>query len=419
MDERARLRERSAGRLPASRLARVQAWATAVWLALIGGAGLGFIARDVLHAGRPAVMLAWTLGAALVAGSFLTGRRRGGRRGAGRPRGAGRCRDGRGGAGRHRGGRGGAGRHQGDHRSKGCSELGQASVEWLAVVLLCSLAFGALAAVGPSIDGRSFGGFLAHRLACAARSGCDDGQRALTGAYGPRVAALVREQAPNLVYERGERQLPVDWRRCRRPECASAEDAPELDVHRSVRGAQATVFTRVLRRARRTYIQYWLYYPESNTTFAGADKAWEASWLLPRIKELVTGSSDWFGFHRDDWETYHVRLDRDGSAWARAGSHGHYQGCRSGRCRNRWIRRTGWTRVSRGSHAGHIPLREGHGRLRPAYPGPDLRERTTTAEGLRLIPLETHDRRRYRRLDENIEPPWRKEAYHDPTSDAS
>jgi hypothetical protein len=64
-------------------------------------------------------------------------------------------------------------------------------------------------------------------------------------------------------------------------------------------------------------------------------------------------------------------------------------------------------------------MREAHGRVRPVYPGPDLRERTATAEGLRLIPLETHDRRRYRRHDEHIEPPWRKDAYHDPTSDES
>ena len=78
---------------------------------------------------------------------------------------------------------------------------------------------------------------------------------------------------------------------------------------------------------------------------------------------------------------------------------------------------TGWTRVSRGSHAGHIPLgaerRGGAGPLResrsaaglragrvrhfPLLPGRDLRERTSTAEGLRLIPLETHDRRAYGR----------------------
>ena len=167
------------------------------------------------------------------------------------------------------------------------------------------------------------------------------------------------------------------------------------------------MFTRLLRRGGRAYIQYWLYFPDSNTTFAGADRAWEASWLLPRIRELVSGSGDWPGYHRDDWEAVQVRLDPDGSAWTRASSHGHYQGCKHDDCRNRWFPVTGWSRVSYGSHAGHIPA--------PLDP----RERTTTAEGLRLIPLETHQTRRYRRLDDDVKPPWRKRAYHDPESDES
>jgi hypothetical protein len=218
----------------------------------------------------------------------------------------------------------------------------------------------------------------------------------------------VRSLAPSLVYERGERQLPVDWRRCRRPECASAPDEPGLDVHLSDAGARATVFTRLLRRGGRTFIQYWLYYPDSNTTIAGADRAWEASWLLPRVRELVSGTGDWPGYHRDDWESVQVRLDPDGSAWVRASSHGHYQACKEEECRNRWSSHRGWARVSYGSHAGHIPSS-----------GPDPRERTTTAEGLRLIPLETHDTRGYRRHDEDVSPPWRKEVYDDPESDES
>jgi hypothetical protein len=356
--------------------------ATSLWLGLVGGGGLGFVARDLLQASRPVVALAWVAGAVLGAGPGLWARRS-------------------------------------VDRPPGRSERGQASVEWLAVVLLCSLSLGALATFGPSIDGRSFGGFLAHRIACAAAAGCNDGDRALAGAYGRSGAALVRAHAPNLVYERGEPQLPVDWRRCRLPECASAPDDPDLDAHRGRSGARATVFTRLLRRRGRTFLQYWLYYPDSNTSFAGADKAWEASWLLPRIRELVQGTRDWPGFHRDDWESYQVRLDADGNAWVRASSHGHYQGCKDRDCRNRWITETGWSRVSRGSHAGHIPVGGEPGRLRGVYPGPVLRERTTTSEGLRLIPLETLDHRGYRRLDEDVAPPWRKEAYRDPTSNES
>jgi hypothetical protein len=132
-----------------------------------------------------------------------------------------------------------------------------------------------------------------------------------------------------------------------------------------------------------------------------------------------------------DWEGYQVRLDPDGSVWARASAHGHYQGCKQLVCRNRWIRGSGWTRVSRGSHAGHVPgrieslrpPRNGSRRPRvgfePSYPGLDLHERTTTADGLRLVPLETLDQRRYRPLDRGIKPPWRKEVYGKPESDSS
>jgi hypothetical protein len=348
-------------------LERLHAWAAVVWLALIGGAGLGYVARDVLQAGQPLTALAWLAGAALGAAPALARVRM-------------RAREG---------------------------ELGQASVEWVGLVLVCALGLGALAAVGPSVEARSFGSLVAHRIVCAVRA-CDVGGRVLTDAYGVSGAALVRAHAPSLVYERGERQLPVDWRRCRRAECADAPDEAGLDVHRSAAGERATVFTRLQRVGGRTYIQYWLYYPDSNTTFAGADRAWEASWLLPRLRELVSGSGDWPGYHRDDWESVQVRLDPDGSAWIRASSHGHYQGCKEAECRGRWARHRGWARVSYGSHAGHIPAGV-----------PDPRERTTTAEGLRLIPLEAHHTRGYRRLDEDVAPPWRKRVYDDPESGGS
>jgi hypothetical protein len=117
-----------------------------------------------------------------------------------------------------------------------------------------------------------------------------------------------------------------------------------------------------------------------------------------------------------------VRLDPDGSAWVRTSSHGHWQGCKRRDCHGEWTARTGWTRVSRGSHGGHIPLRTDYRPRRrhtPQLPGVDLNERTTTAEGLRLIPLETHDKRGYRPNAEGVAPPWRKEAYRDPESDKS
>jgi hypothetical protein len=287
-------------------------------------------------------------------------------------------------------------------------ESGQATVEWLGLVLLIVFVLGGAPALGPHVDGRSFGGFLAHRFACAVEGGrCDDGNPELLRAYGPGDATLVEANAPNMVYEPGEPQLPVDFRRCRVRRCGDATLDPAMDVHRSRSGERATVFTRVVRRGGRTYVQYWFYYPDSNTTWKGVDRAWERSFLLPLVRKLVAGDRHWPGFHLDDWEGYAVRIDPDGSVWSRATAHGHWQGCKQRRCRNRWMRSTGWTRVSTGSHAGHIP---DLGR-----PG-----RSSTGEGLRLIPLETlRGKRRYRTRAKGVRPPWKKRAYADPTSDSS
>jgi hypothetical protein len=355
-------------------LARVQRLVTALWTGLAGGAGAGFLARDALGLGQPLVALAWVLGAAIPL--VMLGRRR-------------ICRNGR--------------------CPIACTrdERGQAAAEFTMLVLLAALALGALVAVVPRFDGRSFGGFLAFRIVCTIERDCHSGDSSLITAYGEGDAALVRELAPNLVYERGERQLPVDWRQCRRPACAGAPDEAGLDVHRTHPGERATAFTRVLRRDGRAYIQYWLYYPDSKTTWAGSDELWERAWSHVRELGLVRRIPAYPGAHPDDWEAYVVRLDPDGRDWARASSHRHWQACKEYRCKNRWSPRTGWTRVSRGSHAGHIPLRR------------DLHERTTTGEGLRLIPLETLDASGYRPLDEGIRPPWQKDAYWDPESGES
>ena len=57
----------------ASRTARAIALAAGV---LAGGAGLGFVARDLLGLGQPEVALAWLAGALLVAASGLGPRTR-------------------------------------------------------------------------------------------------------------------------------------------------------------------------------------------------------------------------------------------------------------------------------------------------------------------------------------------------------
>ena len=312
-------------------------------------------------------------------------------------------------------------------------ERGQATIEWTAVVLLVSVAFGALVAVGPRVDGRSFGAFLAHSIACAARGGCQGRDDELAAAYGARDAALVREYAPNLVYEPGVRALPVDYRHCRSRACSDAAGDRGLDVHRAEGGAPATAFTRLVRRDGETFIQYWLYYLDSNTTWAASDRLWAASPAARAITWAATGRAAYPGYHRDDWESYQVRVDAGGRAWVRASSHGRYQWCKERRCRDRWGPWTGWTRVSRGSHAGHIPVRlersppfgwrrppgRGAVRFRPSYPGVDLHERTTTGEALRLVPTEGLDRRSYRPLDRRIRPPWGKEVYDSPRAPGS
>ncbi len=292
-------------------------------------------------------------------------------------------------------------------------------MEWTALLLLVCLLVGAVIAVAPVVDGRSFGGFLAHRIACAARGGCRDGDAALARAYGADDAALVRDHAPGLVYEPGEHQLPVDYAHCRSRACADAPDDRDLDAHRGHAGEPATVFTRLLRRGGRTYLQYWFYYPDSNTTWAGSDGIWERNRVLQLVGKVVRGTSGYPGFHEDDWEGYQLRIDPDGRVRARASSHRHYQGCKERFCQNRWMGASGWTRVSRGSHAGHIPGRLSllpRPRFSPSLPGVNLRERTSTPEGLRLIPLETRPPAGYRPKDGSVTPPWRKEVYLEPES---
>ena len=328
------------------------------------------------------------------------------------------------------------------------AQRGQASVEFVALLLLCCLALGALLALRGGFDGRDVGGFLSRHFVCAAAGRCDRDEDRLVAAYGERDAAAVRALAPSLVYERGERELPVDWRECRRVSCSVAPDDPALDAHvpagrphrdagrphdAAGHGVRATAFTRVVRRGGRLYVQYWLYYPDSNTTLAGSDELW---------RRMLGAIAEYPGFHRDDWEGAFVRVDPDGSVWLRASSHGHFQSCKWAFCRGEWASHTGWVRVSRGSHSGHIPYERelrwrlprvrpsepryapppARPRLTPQRPGAGrgrLRERSTTGEGLRLIPLESIDPRTYLPDDPHVLPPWDKDAYLDPEAGTS
>ena len=311
-------------------------------------------------------------------------------------------------------------------------ERGQATVEWVGLVLLAALALGAVAALVPVGDGRSVGEAVLHAVVCAVRGDCARkaalGDAQLAAVYGVRDAALVRRYAPNIAYEPGTYTLPVDWRQCRSHRCSDAPDRRNLDVHTSARGGlPATAFTHVVHRGGTTFIQYWFYYPDSTTTWGGAAGVWS-------VFDLAGRRSSYPGFHLDDWEGYQIRIDASGRVGARATSHDGYRYCKgnSPQC-SRWGPWTGWTRVSRGSHAGHIPMathavlsgvRHGPHRFRlvnrPAREGVDVHERVTTAPGLRLVPLESIDPRSYHsRQRDGPVPPWGKVVYRDPTSDST
>lgn len=226
-------------------------------------------------------------------------------------------------------------------------QRGQASIEWIALV-------GALTLV----------------LAAAAALAVERGLPALSREAPPDAGvdeAIARKWAPVLVLERGTLGMPVDPRTCRAVACSV--------------GAAPVLFTHVLRRGATTYVQYWAYWPDSS----------------------------WHGIagrHADDWESFQVRINPDGTADARASAHHGYTGKRIGpdlnvnQVRPEWVParwRRGWTRYARGyavarnSHAGYV---------------------THEAGGVasRLQPLAG--------LPENyaVTPPWRKAVYSDPES---
>lgn len=265
-------------------------------------------------------------------------------------------------------------------------EAGQATVEWVGLVLFVALVFAVGALSLPKLAGWRLGAAVLHGLVCAVRGGCDDGDGSLEQAYGAELAAAVREHAPQIVYERRSAELPIDFRSCRSVDCSNGSDAP-AEIDRSTAGLPVTAFTRVVdHRARggNAYIQYWFYYPKS---FSGG------------IGRAL--GDRWPGEHPDDWEGYQVRIAPNGTASARATAHGGYKNFKNS---EGWGPYTGWYRVSGGSHAGHL------------VEGP-TGERTTSKANVTLISLE-----RLRDTDLysfDVSPPWRKAAYTDPESPSS
>jgi hypothetical protein len=263
---------------------------------------------------------------------------------------------------------------------------GQATIEWSALVLLVALVPAGLGWVVSRAEARGLGETILHAIVCAAGDGCAD---SLEDAYGGELAAVVRRHAPNIVYERGTAQLPVDFRRCREVGCSDGSKST-VEIGESSAGLPVTAFTRVVdRRSRggRLYLQYWFYFPDSYSGSVG--------------RKLGPFADDWPGHHADDWEGYQVRLAPGSAAQARASSHGGY---RSGKHVEGWGGATGWYRVSGGSHAGHLVDR------------PDG-ERTTRSSSLRLIPLESLNG--MGNYSFAVSAPWDKSVYRNPEDEAS
>ena len=306
------------------------------------------------------------------------------------------------------------------------SERGQASVEWIGLVLLVCLSFAGLLAAGLRPPGASLGRAIAGRILCAVSFEGYCGQvGGLVSAYGEEVTGIVREQAPSLAYEKGMRALPVDYRRCRDPACG---DGPRSGiVTRSAAGEPVAAFVHVLdcragsaaeteaaggdcsgSRMGNLYLEYWTYYADS-ATLRGVP---------------VAGSA---GFHHDDWEGAEIRIGTDGEVAERASSHNGFNyeqgpwnwGSDAGigvlrdlselvgaRPEGGWGPRTGWLFVSGGSHAGN------------AKADPSDVGRLTPGRRLLLVPLEpiaaSGERPSFA-----IPPPWRKRLWSDPEAEGT
>jgi hypothetical protein len=296
-----------------------------------------------------------------------------------------------------------------DHGEDG--EAGQATPEYVGVVLLLASVFALLVAAGPALPGGGLARAVASKLVCAVRGTGDCGARAARlaamptpteRAYGPELAALLSEQAPVIAFESDDfASLPVDFRECRERACA--DTIRHGSVERTQTGLEPTAFTHVVDcrpgsadvrrydcsgpRAGNVYLQYWLYYPDSATHGLG------------RVG----------GYHADDWESYQVRVSPDGTADARASSHHGYNGHEGGNVGSdtgwwgsgtAWAEALGELHVASGSHAGMASI--GDGDDRRVEPG-----------NLRLIPAEPIARGG-KAPPFAVTPPWAKEVWRDP-----
>jgi hypothetical protein len=311
-------------------------------------------------------------------------------------------------------------------------QRGQGTIEWIALVLLVALLVIALLALaGARLPGTALADAIAARIACAVSmiggsGSCkqDVEQSELAAQYGADVAALVAEHAPEIIYEPGELEVPVDFRACREIPCDGTAAAGPVSETNS--GVPISLFVHVVDcrepapeaseragydcsdpRSGNLYIQYWTYYADSAT-----------------LRGVPIAEDN--GYHLDDWEGYQVRIGPD-AASARASSHHGYNYAQSpgnwgsdagigplndvyeavgARPHAGWGPETGSFYVSSGSHAGNV------------RDDSIEHQRWTPADQIHLIPIEP--------LAESeagtgfsITPPWLKGAYNDPESEGT
>jgi hypothetical protein len=305
------------------------------------------------------------------------------------------------------------------------SERGQGTVEWVGTLLVVSMAMLALVAAGVRVPGASLAQAVADRILCAASLAdrCGDEPR-LVATYGSEIGALVRRHMPTLVFEDGSLAVPVDFRRCRSPQCG--DSSGEGAIQGTDEGLPVSVFVHVVDcrdeeadqteaagadcsgdRAGNLYVQYWTYYADS-ATLRGVP---------------IAGPK---GYHHDDWEGVQLRFRPDGSVDERASSHNGYNSgltssrnwgsdadigplkagaeATGARGVNGWGPETGYLFVSGGSHAGNTLELTGGGRYTPG-------------RRVHLIPLE--DVAPTSTAHFAISPPWLKEVWLDPEAEGT
>ena len=278
---------------------------------------------------------------------------------------------------------------------------------------------GALALAVPVVDGRSFGGFLSHRIVCAVRGRpvrTATRWRARTGA---EDAELVRRLAPGRGLRAGRapdaRSTSAAAARSR---CAAAPDDRDLDAHRTDAGGRPPCSRASSAAAGAPTSSTGSTTPTRTRRVAGLGRDWARG---PRaVRGGWRSAAGYPGFHRDDWEGYQVRIDRDGThrrardlprppPVVQAGRVPRTAGGR-GRA-GRACRAAATPATSRSSARSPAraaarrrarAARGGCARATARLPGVDLRERTTHRRGHRLVPLERLEKRGYRRLGEGV-----------------